>query len=63
MPESRTIIGDHWIGALSQFDQLVARAIEAVVVGVKLQAFEDALHLSDVIGVFRADQEVNVHEA
>jgi hypothetical protein len=41
----------------------VARAVKTVVVGVELQACENAPRLSDVVRIFWADQEVNVYEA
>ena len=63
VPERRAVVGDRWIGALAELDQFLARAVEAVVERVKLQALEDALHLGRVIGIFGADQQVEVHEA
>lgn len=63
MPESRAFIDDRRIGALSQLDQFLAGTVETVVVGVKLQALEDALHLRQMLGIFGTDQQVDIHEA
>lgn len=61
--QCRALIGDCQVGALIQLDQLLARAVKAVVERMKLKALEDALHLGQVIGIFGADQKMDVHEA
>ena len=53
VPERRSVIGDCRVGTLSELDQFLSRAVEAVVESVKLQAFKDALYLGQVLGDLR----------
>lgn len=62
VPESRLIVNDRLVSTLAELDQLLACAVKVVIVCWKLKPLEEALHLRQMLWVFRAYQQVNVHE-
>lgn len=50
------------IGALAEADQVVTRAGIRITVRLELQPREEALQFVEMLGVLRADEQMNIHE-
>ncbi|MCY1187997.1 hypothetical protein D9M73_290450 [compost metagenome] len=63
MRELSAIVGKRGVGGAAKPDQFVARAVELRIERLEVEPTEDPPHVRGMVGIFRTDEQVNVHEA